>query len=187
MNLNEFLNHVNCGLPIIGGSEMHKFMTNLSNEARRITSELNNSYHEPEEIRLLFSKLIGQEIDNNFNLFPPFYTDCGKNIHIGKDVFINSNCSFQDQGGITIGDGALIGHNVVMATLNHDFKPQNRKTTIPAPIVIGKNVWVGANVTIVGGVKIGDNSIIAAGAVVTKDIPPNVVAGSVPAKVIKSI
>lgn len=120
-------------------------------------------------------------------MFPPFYTDCGKNITIGKNVFINSCCHFQDQGGITLGDGALIGPNVVMATLNHDLMPENRKTTCPVLIVIGKNVWIGANVTILQDVKIGDNAVVAAGAVVTKDVPENTVVGGIPARVIKKI
>ena len=187
MNLKEFLEHVNSKLPIPGGSEIHKFMIGLSNEAMRITAELNGSYHEPEEIRALFSRLIGKPVDESFNLFPPFTTDCGKNITIGKHVFMNSGCRFQDQGGISIGDDALIGHNVVMATLNHALAPEKRSTTIPAPIVIGNNVWIGANATILGGVTIGDNAVIAAGAVVTKDVPANTVVGGIPARIIKNI
>lgn len=187
MELNEFLKYVKSEQPILGGSEIHKFMTELSNEARRITMKLNREYYEQEEIRLLFSELIGKNVDKTFRLFPPFYTDCGKNIHVGKNVFINSCCCFQDQGGIVIDDDALIGHNVVLATLNHDFVPENRKTMIPAPIRIGKNVWIGANSTIIGGVTIGDNSVVAAGAVVTKNVPPNVIVGGVPAKIIKTL
>ncbi|MDE7290185.1 MAG: sugar O-acetyltransferase, partial [Oscillospiraceae bacterium] len=122
-----------------------------------------------------------------FRMFPPFYTDCGKNIHVGKNVFINAGCCFQDQGGITIGDDVLIGHQVVLATLNHDLDPDNRQSMIPKPIVIGNNVWIGSHATILGGVTIGDNAVIAAGAVVTKDVPENTVAGGVPAKIIKKI
>jgi acetyltransferase-like isoleucine patch superfamily enzyme len=187
MNINDFLDHVNRRLPIPEGSEIHQFMVGLSNEAMRITVELNGVYHEPEEICALVSRLIGKPVDETFGLFPPFYTDCGKNITIGKNVFINSGCHFQDQGGITLGDGVFIGHNVVMATLNHDIAPEKRSTTYPAPIVIGKNVWIGANATVVSGVTIGDNAIIAAGAVVTKDVPPNIIVGGVPAKFIKEI
>lgn len=187
MKLEDFLEYVNNGNPVQGGSDMHRYMIYLSEEARRITAEINGVYHEQNEINELFSELIGKEIDKSFGLFPPFYTDCGKNIHIGKEVFINSGCCFQDQGGITIDDGALIGHNVVMATLNHDFVPKNRKTTIPAPIVIGKNVWIGAHCTILGGVTIGDNSVVAAGSVVTKDIPANVIVGGVPARLLKTL
>lgn len=185
MELIDFLEHLNCGKTVIGNSEMHQFMHKVSNEAMKITAELNGRYHEPEEIRTLFSELIGKPVDQSFGLFPPFYTDCGKNITVGKNVFINSGCHFQDQGGITIGDGVLIGHNVVLATLNHDFSPKKRSTLHPAPIVIGENVWIGSNATIVPGVTIGNGSIIAAGAVVTKNVPENVVVGGVPAKIIK--
>ena len=187
MDLHDFLEHLNCGKAVIGNSELHEFMHKVSEEAMQITSRLNGRYHEPEEIRALFSELIGKPVDPSFRLFPPFYSDCGKNITVGKIVFINSGCHFQDQGGITIGDGTLIGHCVVLATLNHDFSPSKRGTLHPAPIVIGKNVWIGANATIVPGVTIGNGSIIAAGAVVTKDVPENVVVGGVPAKIIKTV
>lgn len=187
MNLNEFLDHLNCGLPVTGGSEAHLFMHKVSQDALRLTAELNNVYHTPEEIRALMEKIIGRPMDQSFAMFPPFYTDCGKNIAIGKNVFINSGCKFQDQGGITIGDGTLIGHNVVMATLNHDLAPEKRSTMHPAPIVVGKNVWIGSNATVLAGVTIGDGAIIAAGAVVTKDVPANTIVGGVPARFIKKI
>lgn len=187
MNLNVFLEHVNNGFPIPGGSEIHMFMSDLAQEAMRVTSRLNGVYREPGEIRALMSELTGKPVDESFRMFPPFYTDCGKNITFGKNVFINSGCRFQDQGGITVGDGALIGHNVVLATLNHGFTPEERGTTYPAPIVIGKNVWIGANATILPGVTIGDNAIIAACAAVTRDVSVNMVVGGVPARVIKTI
>lgn len=155
--------------------------------SRRIQFDLNCNYHTPEEIRELFGEIIGQKMDDDFALFPPFYTDFGRNTHIGKKVFINSCCHFQDQGGIFIGDGCLIGHCVVMATLNHDPEPSRRQNLRHKPIRIGNGVWIGANATITAGVTIGDNAIIAAGAVVTKDVPANMVAGGVPAKIIKSI
>ena len=187
MNINKFLNYMDIGLNVEFDSEIHKYMGMLAQRAMKITCELNYSYHEPEEVRKIFSKLIGKEIDSNFSLFPPFYTDCGVNITIGKNVFINSGCRFQDQGGITIGNDSLIGHNVVITTLNHDFEPKNRKGLCPAPVIIGDNVWIGSNSTIVPGVVIGNNSIIGAGSVVTKNIPENVVVAGVPAKIIKSI
>lgn len=187
MELEEFLEHMNQGETVTGGSELHKFMHSLSQEAMRITSKINTSYHEPAEIRRLFSELIGKPLDESFALFPPFSTDCGKNISIGKNVFINSGCRFQDPGGITIGDGALIGHNVVLATLNHDIDPRKRSDMHPAPIFVGNNVWIGANATILPGVTIGDGSIVAAGAVVIKNVPTNVIVGGVPAKIIKRI
>ncbi|WP_367569335.1 DapH/DapD/GlmU-related protein [Lacrimispora sp.] len=187
MELKDFLDHLNHGLAVIGGSEAHLFMHKVSQEALQITTELNNTYHTPEEIRSIMSELIGKPVDESFAMFPPFYTDCGKNITIGKRVFINAGCKFQDQGGITIGDGSLIGHNVVIATLNHDLAPENRGTMHPAPIVIGKNVWIGSNATVLAGVTIGDGAVVAAGAVVTKDVPANTVVGGVPAKFIRKV
>ncbi|MCU6763363.1 Putative acetyltransferase SA2342 [uncultured Roseburia sp.] len=187
MDLKEYLDNLNKGLTVQPGSEMYAYMNAVSQEAMRITMELNTSYHTPEEIRELFSRLTGKKVDDSFGMFPPFYTDCGKNIEVGKHVFINSGCRFQDQGGIRIDDGAFIGHNVVLATLNHDFSPDRRAALYPAPIHIGRNVWIGANVTVLPGVTIGDHSVIAAGAVVSKDIPENVVAAGVPARVVKTI
>lgn len=187
MDLQKYLAYLNSGKTVIAGSEVHQYMHNLSQDSIKICTKLNNTHHAPEEICALMSELIGKPIDESFTMFPPFFTDCGKNISIGKNVFINSGCRFQDQGGITIGDDALIGHNVVLATLNHEIKPEKRKNMVPAPILIGKNVWIGANATILPGITIGDNSVVAAGAVVTKDVPANTIVGGVPAKMIRTI
>lgn len=187
MELQQFLEHMNQRLPVKGGSEMHQYMTKMAFEAMKITSELNQSYHTPEEIRRLFFKLTGQPEEKTFGMFPPFTSDFGKNIHVGKNVFINSGCRFQDQGGITLGDGTLVGHNVVLATLNHGFAPEDRSSLYPKPIQTGKHVWIGANATVLPGVTIGDNAIVAAGAVVTKDVKPNTIVGGVPAKEIGRI
>ena len=162
-------------------------MDEMSDEARRLTFELNGSYHTPDEVRRLLSRLFGKPVDPSFRLFPPFYTDFGKNISLGKHVFINACCHFQDHGGVTLGDGCLIGHNVVFATLNHDVDPEKRAAMTPAPIVLGKNVWVGSNATLLQGVTVGDGAIIAAGAVVTKEVPANTVVGGVPARFIRHI
>lgn len=158
-----------------------------SQEAQKITCELNYSYHDFDEIRELFSKLIGKKVSDDFRVFPPFTTDFGKNIHIGKNVFINSGCRFQDQGGIYIGDNVLIGHNVVLATLNHEENPEKRGNLIPSPIKIGNDVWIGSNVTVTPGVSIGDGAIIGAGAVVTRDVAKNTIAAGVPAKYIRDV
>lgn len=187
MELNAFLDHLNSGKVVEGGSESHQFMHRASQEALRLTAEINGSYHTPEELRSLFSQLTGQPVDESFGLFPPFYTDCGKNIHIGRQVFINMGCKFQDQGGIFIDDGTLIGHNVVLATLNHAMQPERRSDMLPAPIHIGKRVWIGSNATVLPGVTIGDGAVVAAGAVVTKDVPANTLVGGVPARVIRRI
>ena len=187
MTLNQWLEIMDSGKEVGTDAEVRLMMHELSQEALRITAELNSSYHSPDKIREIMERLTGRSIDPSFGLFPPFYTDCGKNIKLGKNVFINSGCRFQDQGGITIDDGALIGHNAVLATLNHNPEPEKRDNLLPAPIHIGKRVWLGANVTILPGVTIGDNAIVAAGAVVAKDVQPNTVVGGVPAKFIKQI
>lgn len=170
-------------------ADMEKQLSNndLFQEAIKITMEMNNSYHTPEELREIMSRLIGKQVDDTFRLFPPFYTDFGKNITIGRDVFINSGCHFQDQGGITIGDGALIGHNVVLATINHGLAPSENRKNHYAPIKIGKNVWIGSNATILPGVIIGEWAVIGAGAVVTKDVEPYTIVGGNPAKILKHI
>ena len=169
------------------GLPVYQYQRIAAQRAMKLTAELNSTYHEPEEVVRLFSELIGKEVGEGFCLFPPFYTDYGQNITVGKGVFFNSGCHFQDQGGITIGDGALIGHNVVLATLNHNEIPDQRNETIPAPIVIGRNVWIGSNVTVTPGVTIGDGAIVAAGAVVTRDVPANMVVAGVPARVLRPV
>ncbi len=187
MDLEEYLGHLRTGRPVEAGSPAHQFMHGVSQEALQLTAVLNQGYHTPEEIRGLFSQIIGKPVDDTFTLFPPFYTDCGKNIRVGKHVFINMGCKFQDQGGIDIGDGVLIGHNVVLATLNHNLDPNRRGDMIPAAIRIGKNVWIGSNATLLPGVHIGDGAVVAAGAVVCRDVPPNTVVGGIPARILKGI
>lgn len=187
MTTEKFLDVLNSGRMVVAGSPVHLYMQRLSQEALKITAELNGGYHSEDEVRDLFSQLIGRPVDQSFGLFPPFYTDCGKNLRIGKNVFINSGCRFQDQGGITLGDGALIGHNVVMATLNHSEQPEERANLHPAPIHIGRNVWIGASATILPGVTIGDGAIVGAGAVVTRDVPENMIVAGVPAKILRSV
>lgn len=172
---------------IAAGSPAHEFMHKAADEARKTTASINGAYHTDEELRALMSRLVGYRLDDGFRLFPPVYTDFGKNIKIGKDVFVNSGCCFQDQGGVTLGDGCLVGHNVVFATLDHDKRPGRRGDMTAAPIVVGKDVWIGAHATILKGVTIGDGAIVAAGAVVTRDVPPNTIAAGVPARVVKTI
>ncbi len=184
MTLNDFLAYVKTGKPL-NTDEIGRFMNEMSEEARRITCRLNSTYCTPDEVRALLSELFGRTVDSSLRVFPPFYTDFGKNIKIGKNVFINACCHFQDHGGVEIGDGCQIGHDVVFATLNHGFAPEKRQFTYPAPIVLGKNVWVGAHATIVPGVTVGNHAIIGAGAVVTKDVPERAIVAGVPARLIR--
>lgn len=187
MNTEELLENMRQGMVVPGGTQPHKLMHQLSQKALHITAELNGSYHEPEALRQIFGELIGKPVDESFVLFPPFYTECGRNIFVGKNVFISFDCHFQDWGGIYIGDNVLIGSQTVLATINHSLLPEERSNNHPSPIHIGNGVWIGTHVTILPGVNIGDHAVIAAGAVVAQDVPADVVVGGVPAKIIKHI
>jgi acetyltransferase-like isoleucine patch superfamily enzyme len=185
VELEAFLDHVNRGGLIEGGSRHHRFMHHTAQDALRIVAELNTGYRTLEEVRALLGELTGKEINDSVTVFPPFYSEFGKNLTLGRDVFINIGCRFQDTGGITIGDGTLIGHGSTLTTLNHGVDPDRRADMIPAPIVIGRKVWLGASVTVVPGVTIGDGAIVGAGAVVTRDVAANSIVAGVPATVIR--
>jgi acetyltransferase-like isoleucine patch superfamily enzyme len=185
VELQRFIDHVNRGAPIEGGSEQHRFMHGAAQEALRIVAEINTGYRTPEEVRTLMTRLTGKTVDESVAVFPPFYSEFGKNLTLGKDVFINLGCRFQDTGGITIGDGSLIGHGSTLTTLDHAIDPDRRADMVPAPVVIGRKVWLGAGVTVVPGVTIGDGAIVGAGAVVTKDVPANAIVAGVPARLIR--
>jgi acetyltransferase-like isoleucine patch superfamily enzyme len=185
MDLEEFIAHVSDGGLIEGGSKHHQFMHGAAQDALRTINELNTGYRSPDEVRALLTRLTGKPVDESVALFPPFYSEFGKNLTLGKGVFINIGCRFQDTGGITIGDGSLIGHGSTLTTLDHAIDPDRRADMIPAPIRIGRRVWLGAAVTVVPGVTIGDGAIVGAGAVVTKDVPANAIVAGVPAKLIR--
>lgn len=187
MTLSEFRQWMADGRPVVAGSEAHLLMHAMSDEAQRLTMQLNQQYHTLAERRALLSELWGCAVPETITLFPPFYTDFGKNTTVGERTFINSGCSFQDQGGIGIGNDCLLGHNCTIATINHDPRPDHRGDMTFHPVRIADQVWIGANVTLLPGVSIGRGAIVAAGAVVTKDVPPLTIVGGVPAKVIKQI
>ncbi len=156
-----------------------------SYEVKKQLVKLNNST-EPDDILKILSEIVGEKLEN-VAVFTPIYINYGKNLDIGKNVFINFDCTFLTLGGLTIEDDVLIGPKVNLITENHPLEPQHRKGLIGKPILIKKNAWIGANATILPGVTIGENAVIAAGAVVSKDVPDNVVVGGVPAKIIKTI
>lgn len=164
-------------------------MTANVRRAMAITARINRlTFDDATEVRALFSELIGQAVDDSFFLIPPFYSACGVDIRVGRNVFVNQNCTFYDLGGLDIGDDVMIGPNVSLITTGHPIAPSRRRDGVIAkPIVIERNVWIAAGVTIIGGVTIGENSVIAAGSVVTKDVPSNVLVGGNPARVIRSI
>jgi acetyltransferase-like isoleucine patch superfamily enzyme len=157
--------------------------------AMAITPRLNRlAYDDADEIRAVFSELIGRTVDDRFSLIPPFYTTGGEGIRVGRSVFINQNCTMYDLGGIDIGDEVMIGPNVSLITSGHALEPSLRRAVVTAkPIVIERNVWIAAGATIIGGVTVGENSVVAAGSVVTRDVPRNTLVGGNPARVIRSI
>jgi acetyltransferase-like isoleucine patch superfamily enzyme len=164
-------------------------VANAVRRAMRLTAELNKlSFDDDARVRELFSELIGQKVDETFRLIPPFYTEGGLNIRVGHKVFINQCCTIYDMGGVDIGDLVMIGPNVNIITAGHPLEPAQRRAYVEAkPIVIEKNAWIATAVTILGGVTVGENSVIGAGAVVTKDVPANSFVAGVPAKVIRSL
>ena len=175
------------GMPLDGKSPEVAPIIEVIKHTQRLVSRLNSGEKSEEEVRELLSQITGRAIDSTLWLIPPFYTDFGRNIHFGKNVFVNSACTFMDRGGIYIDDEVFIGPKVNLITINHDINPFNRNTTICKPIHIEKRVWIGVAATILPGVRIGENSIIGANAVVTKDVPSNTIVGGNPAKVIKTI
>jgi len=164
-------------------------MVASTQRAMAITPVLNRlTYEDADEIRAAFSDLVGYKVDDSFSLIPPFYTTSGKSIRVGRNVFINQNCTMYDLGGIDIADDVMIGPNVSIITSGHPIEPLQRRAGVTAaPIVIERNVWIAAGVTIIGGVTVGENSVVAAGSVVTQDVPPNTLVGGNPARVIRSI
>ncbi len=184
ITLEEFKTHVATGKPL-DTPGLYRFMDAMSERARKITFRLNGQYWPQADIIAMLRELTGEEVHESVKVFPPLYTDFGLNLHIGRGVFINACCQFQDHGGVTIGDCSQIGHNVVFATLNHELAPERRRFTRPAPITVGRGVWIGSHATILAGVTIGDYAVVAAGAVVTKDVPARTVVGGVPARIIK--
>ncbi|RAV28702.1 DapH/DapD/GlmU-related protein [Sinomicrobium soli] len=161
-------------------------MREASYATKKLLLRMNQS-SDPGEIRDLLGRITGSEIDESTAVFTPLYINCGKHIKIGKNVFINFDCTFLGLGGITIEDDVLIAPKVSLLSEGHPLSPENRHSLVPGHIRIKRNAWIGANATITQGVTIGENSIVAAGAVVTKDVPDNVIAGGIPAKIIKSI
>ncbi|WP_316801404.1 DapH/DapD/GlmU-related protein [Pedobacter frigidisoli] len=152
----------------------------------KLSGQLNNAT-DINSIRDLFSEIISTRIDESTTIFAPFYTNFGKFITIGKNVFINHACSFLDMGGITIEDDVLIGPRVNLVTENHPLDPADRSALLTKPIVIKRNAWIGAGATILPGITVGENAVVAAGAVVSKDVATNTVVGGVPARFIKRI
>lgn len=161
-------------------------MREESYKTKGLVVKMNNS-SDPVEIRNLLGEITGSEIDESTAIFTPLHINYGKHTRIGKNVFINFDCVFLDLGGITIEDGVLIAPKVSLLSEGHPLSPESRHTLVPKSVLIKKNAWIGAGATILPGVTIGENSVVAAGAVVSNDVPRNTVVGGIPAKIIKTI
>lgn len=175
------------GFPVSTQEPEFGVIREIQDRSWKIQGKLNTGYHESAKIRKMLEEITTHAIPESVTVLTPFYTDFGRNIVFGERVFVNTNCTFMDRGGITIESGALIGPNVSLITINHDPDPVKRHITYCSPIHICENVWIGAGAIVLPGVTIGEGSIIAAGAVVTADVPAMTAAGGVPAKIIRKI
>lgn len=184
--MKDILERAYAGEPISTDDPEFETLTTALEEARHITAELNLTYHSPEEVRQIVRKL-GVDIDDTATIRPPFYADFGKSLHIGARAFINQLCCFMSRGNITIEEDVKIGPRVNLIILNHGTDPAERRIITSQPIHIKRNAWLGAAVTVMPGVTIGENSIVGAGAVVTHDVPDNVIVAGIPARFIKNI
>jgi len=174
------------GETILPGDPQAYKMREASYATKKLLVQMNDSA-DPEEIRHLLSQITGTEIDESVVVFTPLYINYGKHTRIGKNVFINFDCTFLDLGGITIEDNVLIAPKVRLLSEGHPVSPANRQSLVPGHIHIKKGTWIGANATILPGVTIGENAVVAAGAVVSRDVPDNAIVGGIPAKIIKTI
>ena len=177
------MNDTPTGKDYVGSDELYADVQ----RCMKLVAEMNTGYHTEAEVREYLRQITGSEVDETVRVFPPFNINYGRKTTFGKGSFVNFGCTFLALGGITIEEGAFIAPQCVLATEYHPEDPATRHSLLTKPIVIGRNAWIGANATILAGVKVGENVIVAAGAVVSKDVPANTIVGGVPAKVIRMI
>ena len=186
MNKTDIFERLRNGVTIPASDPQAYKMREASYITKELLIQMNNSFN-PAEIRELLSRITDSSIDESVAVFTPLYINYGKHTRIGKNVFINFNCTFLDLGGITIEDGVLIAPNVSILSEGHPVSPEKRHSLEVGHIHIKNNAWIGAGATILKGVTIGENAIVAAGAVVSENVPDNTIVGGIPAKVIKTI
>jgi acetyltransferase-like isoleucine patch superfamily enzyme len=185
-NGRDIFDRMKAGVPIRLDDPEYPKVQEVVSRTLNLSVALNTST-DINQSRERLGEIIGTQLDESTTIFTPFYTNFGRFIQLGKNVFINHACSFLDMGGITLEDQVLLGPKVNLITENHPVDPADRRAVICKPIVIKRNAWIGAAATILPGVTIGENAIVAAGAVVSRDVPANTVVGGVPAKFIKTI
>lgn len=185
--LDDLLSALNAGQKIPYDSPYLPVMSATSQRALQLTARINSGYHEPDEVRAVLSELFRETVDESVTVLPPFFTEFGPNTHLGSGIFMNIGCTFQDQGGIWIGDRTFIGHHVTIVTQNHELDPAHRGDLLPQPVRIGADVWIGSNATILPGVTVGDGAVIGAASVVTNDVPARAIVVGSPARVVRSV
>ncbi len=153
----------------------------------RLAAEMNTGWHTDDEVRHYMSQITGRAVPDTLRIFTPFHINYGLSTSFGADSFVNFGCTFLALGGITIEEGVFIGPHCVLATEYHPEDPARRHTLLTKPIVVKRNAWLGADVKVLAGVTIGENAIVAAGSVVTKDVPDNMVVAGSPARIIREI
>ena len=177
------MNNTPTGKDYVGSDDLYADVQ----RTMRLAAEMNTGYHTEAEVRDYMRQITGSEIDETLRIFTPFHINYGKKTIFGRDCFVNFGCTFLALGGITIEDDVFIGPHCVLATEYHPEEPTTRHSLLTKPIVVKRNAWLGANVTVLAGVTIGENAIAAAGSVVTKDVPDNMVVAGSPARVIREI
>ena len=177
------MNNTPTGKDYVGSDDLYADVQ----RTMRLAAEMNTGYHTEAEVRDYMRQITGSEIDETLRIFTPFHINYGKKTTFGRDCFVNFGCTFLALGGITIEDDVFIGPQCVLATEYHPENPATRHSLLTKPIVVKRNAWVGANVTVLAGVTIGENAIVAAGSVVTKDVPDNMIVAGSPARVIREI
>lgn len=185
--IQQLLNQFNTKKTLKADSSLYPVMSQVVRETKRLLAEMNLTFLEEDEIRGYLEKITHTQVPDSLRVVTPFYTDFGRNMYFGENTYINRSCHFQDQGGITIGNNNLIGHQVVFATVDHDFDPDKRGDIHVAPILLGDNVWIGSNATILKGVTIGKGAIVAAGSVVKDDVKAYTLVGGNPAVEIRKL
>ncbi len=187
LNEDAVLQQLRTGEPFRKDDPLYTHFSEIVARTIRLCVAMNAQATELDQVRSRLSDIIGTAIDPSTTIFPPFHTNFGRFIRLGKNVFINHACSFLDIGGITIEDDVQIGPHVNLTSENHPLDPADRKTLLLQPVIIRRNAWIGAGATILPGITIGENAIVAAGSVVSRDVPPNTVVAGVPARVVKTL
>ncbi|WP_261809347.1 DapH/DapD/GlmU-related protein [Levilactobacillus humaensis] len=163
----------------------------LVNQTAQKTQELLKKYNHIDqtnaERRATLSRVVGYRIPDSTEVNAPVHSDFGPHLFFGENVYVNQGVVFVDLGGIYLADGALIGPGAMLITVNHVEDPAHRRDVYAKSIHIEKNAWVGAKALILPGVTVGENAIVGAGSIVTKDVPANMVVVGSPARILRRV